>query len=132
MNFVNRKKWEIDTAILDIESHIDFFSQSTNIDEYLDRLPEILQNLHELSSRVLSDADYVWWRDDIKQLIEIVSHELILNNKKELKIELHPTINNLFFWTNTLMELYRGSSHELLKEFVENYDRVKEKYGDSF
>lgn len=30
------------------------------------------------------------------------------------------------------MELSKGSSHELLKEFIENYDRVKEKYGDSF
>lgn len=30
------------------------------------------------------------------------------------------------------LEPQNGSSHELLKEFVENYDRVKEEYGDSF
>jgi hypothetical protein len=30
------------------------------------------------------------------------------------------------------LEPQKGSPHELLKEFIENYDRVKEKYGDSF
>jgi hypothetical protein len=31
-----------------------------------------------------------------------------------------------------LLEPQKGSPHELLKEFIENYDRVKEKYGNSF
>ena len=65
------------------------------MEEYLDRLPEILQNLHELSSRVLSEADYGESRDDIKQLIEIVSHELTLTNKKELKVKLFECLEKL-------------------------------------
>lgn len=65
------------------------------MEQYLERLPEIVQKLHELSSKVLSEADYEGMRNDIKQLIEIVSHELILNNKKELKVKLSEVLENL-------------------------------------
>ena len=50
---------------------------------------------HDLSSRVLSEADYEWMREDIKQLMELVSHELILDNKKELKVKLLEGLENL-------------------------------------
>ncbi len=52
-------KEDTEKEIQEVQSQIDFLSESTNIEEYLDRLPEILQNLHELSSRVLCEADYV-------------------------------------------------------------------------
>ena len=93
--FANEMKEDTEKEIQEVQSQIDFLSESTNIEEYLDRLPEILQNLHELSSRVLCEADYVWWRDDIRQLMEIVLHELTLTNKKELKVKLFEGLENL-------------------------------------
>ena len=88
-------KQETENEIQDIEARIELLSESTNIEEYLFRMPEILLNLHELSSRVLSEADYEGWRDDIKQLMEIVLHELTLTNKKELKVKLSEVLENL-------------------------------------
>ena len=70
-------------------------SESNNIEEYLDRLPEILLDLHELASKAQSEADYEDMRNDIKQLMELVSHELILDNKKELKVKLFEGLENL-------------------------------------
>ena len=67
------------------------------MEQYLERLPEILKKLHELTSNVLCEADIDDMRDDVKKLIDIVAHELVLNNKKELKVELYGTLNNLFF-----------------------------------
>jgi len=81
-------KKETEMEIQEVQSQIDLLSESTDIEQYLDRLPEILQKLHELAGRVLSEADYKGWRDDIKQIMEIVLHELILTNKKELRIKL--------------------------------------------
>ena len=51
-------------------------------------MPEIVYNLHELANRVLPDADYEECREEIKKLIAIISHELTLTNKKELKVKL--------------------------------------------
>lgn len=70
-------------------------SESSNIEEYLDRLPQIVLDLHELASRVQSEADYEEMRDDIRQLMELVSHELTLTNKKELRIKLLDAFENL-------------------------------------
>jgi hypothetical protein len=36
-----------------IVSQIDALSGSTDMEQYLDRLPEIVKNIHELSSNVL-------------------------------------------------------------------------------
>ena len=127
----NEMKQETENEIREIEAQIDLLSESTDIEEYLDRLPNILLDLHELSSRVLSEADYEDLRDDIRQLMEIVSHELILTNKKELKVKLLEGLENL-----ETVEMWNGAqltSHTrtAIKEFVENYDRVKANYTSS-
>ena len=44
---------------------------------------------------MLPEADYEGARDDIRQLIEIVSHERILTNKKELQIRLFDVLEEL-------------------------------------
>ena len=88
-------KQDTEKEIQKLEAQIDLLSEDTNIEEYLDRLPEILQNLHELADRVLSNEDYERYRDDIKQLMEIVLHELTLTNKKELKIKLLDSLEKL-------------------------------------
>jgi hypothetical protein len=88
-------KKDTEKEIQDIQEQIDILSGSTDIEQYLDRLPEILFDLHELSGRVLTEADYEESRNDIKQLIELVSHELTLNDKKELKVKLLDGLENL-------------------------------------
>ena len=88
-------KQDTEKEILEIENQIDILSESTNIEQYLDRLPKILSDLHELASKVQSEADYEDMRNDIKQLMEIVSHELILDNKKELKVKLFEGLEKL-------------------------------------
>ena len=129
--FANEMKEDTEKEIQEVQSQIDFLSESTNIEEYLNRLPEILQNLHELSSRVLSEADYVWWRDDIRQLMEIVLHELTLTNKKELKVKLLEGLENLETGKMWYGAINTAHTRTAIKEFIENYDRVKEKYTHS-
>ena len=94
----NEMKEDTEKEIYDIQIQIDALSESTDMEQYLERLPEILKKLHELTSNVLCEADLDDMRDDVKKLIDIVAHELVLNNKKELKVELYDTLNNLFFW----------------------------------
>ena len=65
------------------------------MEEFINRLPEIITNLHELSSKMLSNQEYEGWREDLRKFIQIVSHELILTNKKELKIKLFEGLENL-------------------------------------
>lgn len=93
----NEMKEDTDKEIYDIQIQIDALSESTDMEQYLERLPEILKKLHELTSNVLCEADLDDMRDDVKKLIDIVAHELVINNKKELKVELYDTLNNLFF-----------------------------------
>lgn len=119
---------DTEKEIQSIEDQIKALWESTDMEQYLERLPEIVQKLHELSSKVLSEADYEGMRNDIKQLIEIVSHELILNNKKELKVKLSEVLENLEtdkIWNGAINTAHTRTA---IKEFVENYDRVKEKY----
>jgi hypothetical protein len=91
----NTMKEDTENEIQAIKEQMDALSESTDMEQYLDRLPEIVRNLHELASRVLPEADYEGARDDIRQLIEIVSHELILTNKKELQIRLFDVLEEL-------------------------------------
>ena len=126
----NEMKQDVENEIQDIETQIELLSESSNIEEYLYRMPEILLDLHELSSRVLSEADYEGMRNDIKQLIEITSHELILNNKKELKIKLSDVLESLE--TGKISNGAQTTAHTrtVIREFVENYDKVKAKYSN--
>ncbi len=93
----NEMREDTEKEIYNIQTQIDSLAESTDMEQYLERLPEILKKLHELTSNVLCEADIDDMRDDVKKLIDIVAHELVLNNKKELKVELYDTLNNLFF-----------------------------------
>lgn len=85
----------LSSEIDELKYELNTLSESTNMEEFINRLPEIITNLHELSSRVLTDAEYEWWRDDVKKLMQIVLHELTLTNKKELKVKLFEGLENL-------------------------------------
>lgn len=91
----NAMKESTQEQIKALEIQIQDLSESSDFEQYLDRLPEILKDLHELASKVLSEADYQDSRDEIRQLIQLVSHELTLTTKKELKVKLFEGLENL-------------------------------------
>ena len=81
---------------------------------------------------MLSEADYEGVRDDISQSIEIVSHECILTNKKELQIRLFDVLEEL-----EIDEMWNGAqvtahTRTAIRRFVDNYDRIKEKNTKGF
>lgn len=80
----------IDEKIADAE-------KTWELQEYLDRLPEVLQKTFELASRVDQKKEIKDMRDEIIKLIQITTFELEINNKKELKIKLFDVLTSLFF-----------------------------------
>lgn len=97
VDVANAEIEDMEKEIQSIDKEIEEFWEITDYERYLERLPEILNKIHELVSRVLSQEDYESFRKDLVQLIDITAHELILNKKKELKIELNDPLNKLFF-----------------------------------
>lgn len=71
-----------------IENQIEELSKSTDMEQFINRLPEVINETFELASKMLSSADIETMRDDIEQLLEICTFELTINEKKELKIKL--------------------------------------------
>lgn len=49
---------------------------------------KIINHIHELASNMLNNEEKSEYRNDIKILIEMIVHELEINNKKELIIKL--------------------------------------------
>lgn len=98
--------------------------ESTDIEQFMERLPEVLSKTFELASKVLSSADINTLKIDLRQLIEIVTFELEISNKKELTVKLQPGLNNLVF-------LNGAPDVGNLRTFIENYDRVAKKYNFS-
>ncbi|GAB0175025.1 MAG: hypothetical protein HHAS10_09040 [Candidatus Altimarinota bacterium] len=91
----------IDERIADAE-------KTGELQQYLDRLPEVLQKTFELASRVDQKKEIKDMRDEIIKLIQITTFELEINNKKELKIKLYDVLTSLFFGNKSLMEPLAG------------------------
>jgi Resolvase, N terminal domain len=87
------EKWEIEILKKELES----ISRSSDIEEFFDRLPDILWKTFELSSKVLSTAEIQGMKEDILKLIEICTFELEINNKKELKIKLFDALEGVMY-----------------------------------
>ena len=88
IDIANEAVCDIEKEITSIDSQIEELSQSSDIEEFLGRLPDILWKTFELSSKVLSGADIEAMKADILKLIEICTFELSINTKKELKVKL--------------------------------------------
>jgi hypothetical protein len=65
-----------------------FLSQETEIEQFIDALPDILAKTFELSKKAFLDQDFEQSRQEIMKLIEITTFELTVNTKKELRIKL--------------------------------------------
>ena len=74
--------------IRNIENQIVKLWENTDMEQFIERLPEVLNKTFELASKVLSNEDIRVIKKDIEQLLEICTFELTINAKKELKIKL--------------------------------------------
>lgn len=116
---------DMDLSIKIIEEKIAEFSENTDMEKYLQRLPEVLLKTFELTSNALYEKEIKGIKDDIIKLVELTTFELTINNEKELKIKLFEVLDRLISSDNYVVEVLTGSN---LRTFIENYDRVAEKY----
>lgn len=79
---------EQQSAINTIKEKIYNLSQETEIEQFIDALPDILAKTFELSKKAFLDQDFEQSRQEIMKLIEITTFELTVNTKKELRIKL--------------------------------------------
>ena len=79
---------EFQKKIKMLENQISELSESTASEEFLARIPELLEKTFELCSNTLLKKKSEVSKDDILRLLEFITVELIINNKKELSIEL--------------------------------------------
>jgi len=112
-----------------IDKEINDFSTGIDIDEYLDRLPEILSKTVELARNAGSREETEEIRADIQKLLEITTVELTVSNKKELKIKLFDVLDSILSGDLDMLEVCTPTD---IRTFVENYDRIQEKYGTAF
>lgn len=124
-DIANEAVKDMEKEIQLIDNQIDKLWRSTDMEQFIERLPEVLNKTFELASKVLSNEDIVTLKKDIEQLLEICTFELTINNKKELKIKL---FDGLEKFDNLMVD---GGTPNI-RTFIENYDRVKEKYGKDF
>lgn len=89
---MEEEKKEIET----LEKELESISGSSDIEEFFNRLPDILWKTFELSSKVLSNAEIQGMKADILKLMEICTFELEINTKKELKIKLFEGLEDLW------------------------------------
>ncbi len=105
---IDRESGDMDKAIHLIESEISEFTDDIDIEEYLDRLPEVLSKTFELASNDLFKSKTNDMKDDLLKLIEITTFELTVNNKKELKIKLFEVLDRLVSGDNCVLEAPSG------------------------
>lgn len=86
---------DIDAEIRDAESQINLLWQSTEMEEFIERLPKILVKIFELASRAIpvKEIEDIKW--ELVKLIELITFELSVTTKKELKVKLFEGLENV-------------------------------------
>ena len=99
---------DMDDAIKLIESQIMELSDNTDMEVYLEKLPEMLLKTVELASNTINKAKIEGFKNDIKLLLEITTVELTINNKKELKVKLFDVLDRLVKSDFSILEASMG------------------------
>lgn len=124
----NEKKETLNQQIIELHKKINGLENSSDIEKYIERMPEIIRKIGELTVKPFTEKDFTKNFPEIVKLIDITCGELTLTKEKALKIGLYEVlerfrdIENLNWQDNCL----------LLANFIENFDRVKEKYWEKF
>ncbi len=93
---------EIDREITSIDLEITKLSESTDIEQFLDRIPEVLIKIFELCRKVLSSKEIKDMKDEIYKLIEITTFELSVSTKKELTVKLFEGLEDVLKLKNKI------------------------------
>ncbi len=99
---------EYDTNISLLDSEIAEVSQSTHMDKYLERIPEILCSTFELANSTLTEAEKGEKKENLLKLLELTTFELTVNDKKELKVKLFDVLDRLVSDDKSLLEAPPG------------------------
>ncbi len=99
---------EMDDSIESIDGKMADILNNTNMERYLEKLPEMLLKTVELASNTLPDAKFDGLREDIKLLLELTTVELTISNKKELKVKLFDVLDKLVSSDNFNLEAPSG------------------------
>ncbi len=81
--------------ISEIAEELNSFEETTDIEQFIERLPEILTKTFELASKVLHKTKKSDISDDLYKLLEIVTFELQISTKKELTVKLFDVLMDL-------------------------------------
>lgn len=95
---------EFSRKIKNMQNQISELSESTASEEFIARIPELLEKTFELSSKVHYKKENTTPKDDIIMLLEFITVELVINDKKELSIELFWVLTNLIKYWNVRLE----------------------------
>ncbi|HRI36906.1 MAG TPA: hypothetical protein PK765_07860 [bacterium] len=95
---------DMDSDLRALESRISDLSRDTEMERYLDRLPEMLLETVELASNGISRAKIEDLRADLKTLLEISTVELTVTNKKELQVKLFEVLEGLISSDGDLLD----------------------------
>lgn len=91
-----------------IESKIHEFSDDTDTERYIGRLPEILSKTFELTGNTIQRAKDEDTKEDIIKLLELTTFELTISNKKELKVKLFDVLDKLLSDDKSVLEAPPG------------------------
>ncbi|MDD3120462.1 MAG: hypothetical protein PHF46_03585 [Candidatus Gracilibacteria bacterium] len=95
---------DLENDIKDIDKAIEDFSDDTDVEMYLVRLPEILSKTFELARKSIDKEKIEDMKDDLLKLIELTTFELTVTNKKELKIQLFDVLDGLISNDKSILE----------------------------
>lgn len=115
---------EYQKEIEGIDGQIKNLSESADVSLLFEKLPIVLAKIFELFSNTINKAKVIGSRADFQYILEIIAFELQISTKKELKIKLLDGIDDILF-------LNGAPDITHLRTFVENYDRIAEKYNFS-
>ena len=99
---------DMDEDIRVIEGQISELSESSDMEQYLEKLPTMLLKTVELSGNAIQKRNTVGMREDIKKLLEITTVELTITNKKELKVKLFEVLDSLISDVDSVLEAPPG------------------------
>lgn len=91
-----------------IENDIQIYSENSDTEKYLKRLPEVLWKIFELMEQALFKEDLIGIEDDLLKLIDLTTFELTVNEKKELKIKLFDIFVTFTFDKSDILEAPSG------------------------
>ena len=98
----NKSQQEVLSKLEEIDEEIKTIYESKDMEKYLDRLPNVLYKIFELSSKVLSNAEIISMRDEYHKLLKLATLELPVNTKKELTVKLFEGLEDVLNWKNEL------------------------------